>query len=116
MKSLIVLCIVSFIISAKAVEDRQLFKNCSTTNFCQRCRNVRGPSNYEVLLNSLYTDSDSVTAEIRDKNSGHLFLLKLKALEVLFVQRKINSMFPVDLKNYQTLRETLNCFKTCESF
>lgn len=61
--------------------DRTIFKTCEQSSFCRRCR-YQNSSNFEVLGATLYTDSTSVFVDIRNEDNGHLFVLRLSALEV----------------------------------
>lgn len=57
------------------------------TDFCfsidRRCRKIQ-PDNspYELVPATLNTYSDSITADIVNKENGHLFVLKLEAVKV----------------------------------
>lgn len=80
------LVIFIFACLAVAQEDRGIYKTCLDSSFCRRLRNVvAGSSKYAVLPETLYTDSTSVTLEIKHTESNHLFLLKLSALQVCCV-------------------------------
>lgn len=76
----LLICVVGFAKFSTAV-DRTIFKTCEQSSFCRRCR-YQNTSNYEVLSETLYTDSTSVFVEIRNGDNGHLYLLKLSALQV----------------------------------
>ena len=78
----IIWVIAALIYLAVAQEERGTYKTCKDSSFCRRCRKVQGPSKYVVLPETLYTDSTSVTVEIKNNENNHLFLLKLSALEV----------------------------------
>lgn len=80
MKLLTVICLVGLVTLSTAV-DRTVFKTCEQSSFCRRCR-YQNSSNYEVLSDTLYTDSTNVVVEVRNDNNGQLFLLKLSALKV----------------------------------
>lgn len=49
----------------------------------RRCRKVQ-PDNspYQLVPATLNTYSDSITADILNKDNGHLFVLKLEAVKV----------------------------------
>lgn len=78
MKTIILVLLIS---SAIAV-DESLFRKCTQSSFCRRCRGVNGTSNYEVLVDTLHTDTSQITVEIQNKENLHLFLMKLGALQV----------------------------------
>lgn len=80
MKLLTIIFVVSLIKYNVAV-DRSIFKTCEQSSFCRRCR-YQNASSYEVLTETLYTDSTYVSVEIRNQDNGQLFFLKLSALEV----------------------------------
>jgi hypothetical protein len=51
----------------------------------RRSRNVnREKSPYEIVPNTLNTNANYITADIVDKDSGHLFVLKLEGIKVSY--------------------------------
>lgn len=78
---LIVLGILVFV-NLAAAADREIYKNCTNSHFCQRCRSVTGISPYEVLADTLGTGTSGLTVDVRNKENGKIFLLQLRALEV----------------------------------
>lgn len=80
MKLIFVICLVA-VIKLSAAVDRNVFKTCEQSSFCRRCR-YQNASNFDVLSDTLYTDSTNVFVEVRNENNGHLFVLKLSALKV----------------------------------
>jgi hypothetical protein len=110
----IILIIIGLIYLTIAQEDRGIYKKCTESSFCRRCRSVRGPSIYEVLPETLYTDSTSVTVEIRNKENNHLFLLKLGALQVCdCITKKFFECYVINafLFVHRTTRSTLRSMK-----
>lgn len=81
MNLIVVVCLFGVLKFSTAV-DSTVFKTCEQSSFCRRCRN-QNVSNYEVLSDTLYTDSRNVFVEIRNRDNGHLFVLKLSALVVV---------------------------------
>lgn len=75
---LVLLGLITFAIAV----DESLFRKCTQSSFCRRCRGVNGTSRYEVLVDTLYTDTSQITVEIQNKENLHLFLMKLGALKV----------------------------------
>lgn len=53
--------------------------------FIRRCRKVEhNNSPYELVPATLNTYSDSITADLINKNNGHLFVLKVEGVQVRF--------------------------------
>lgn len=69
-------------ISLAVAVDESIFRKCSQSSFCNRCRSVNGTSRYEVLVDTLSVDTSSISVEIRNNENQHLFVLKLEALKV----------------------------------
>lgn len=70
---------------------RNNYRKCPETSFCRRCKSVTGPSKYEVVLSTLYTETTGISVHIVNKENKHLFIMKLKALKVCYV--KLNQLF-----------------------
>jgi hypothetical protein len=73
------------LISLAAAADNRWYKTCENSSFCQRCRKVSGASSFEVLKETLYTETTFVSVEVRNKQNQHLFLMKLRAIKVCSV-------------------------------
>ncbi|XP_055843927.1 neutral alpha-glucosidase AB-like isoform X2 [Episyrphus balteatus] len=62
--------------------DPKNFKTCDESSFCRRCRKVQpGNSKFVLLPGTLNTYSDSITIDLINKDTNHLFILKVEALE-----------------------------------
>ncbi|XP_055374971.1 neutral alpha-glucosidase AB [Condylostylus longicornis] len=62
--------------------DHGNFKTCEKSSFCRRLRGVTpGSSPYALVAGSLNTYSDSVVADLINKETNHLFTFKLEAIK-----------------------------------
>jgi hypothetical protein len=85
----VIIFIAGLIYLAIAQEDRGIYKKCEDSSFCRRGRSVSGESKYQVLPETLFTETTFVSVEIKHVDSNHLFVMKLGALEVRCVTEKL---------------------------
>ncbi|XP_030378135.1 neutral alpha-glucosidase AB [Scaptodrosophila lebanonensis] len=77
--------------------DPNNFKTCEQSSFCKRSRKVQSSgSKYALVEGSLNTYSDSLTAELVNKENNHKFSLKLEAL--------VGSSFRLQIDEKEPLR------------
>ena len=69
------------LISLISAVDKELFKTCTQSSFCRRCREQRGPSKYEVLRETLLVENNRITLDIRNNENQHMFVLKLGMIQ-----------------------------------
>lgn len=82
MRSIIVaLAVLSQVIFAA---DRSLFKTCEQSSFCRRCRNVSGPSAYQLLDDNMNIGSLYFGAQIRNNENGQIFEFKIGVKKVCY--------------------------------
>ncbi|XP_037029442.1 neutral alpha-glucosidase AB-like [Bradysia coprophila] len=93
MKLMTVIWLVGLLKFSTAV-DRTVFKTCEQSSFCRRCR-YQNSSNYEVLGETLYTDSTNFFVDIRNEDNGHLFVLRLRGLKDNGFHFEINEKDPL---------------------
>ncbi|CRK87777.1 CLUMA_CG001536, isoform A [Clunio marinus] len=83
------------IVSTFAV-DKNNFKTCEQSSFCRRCRKVQpGSSPYEIIPNTLNTYANHITADIRNNENQHVFVLKLEALKGNMFHFEIDEKSPL---------------------
>lgn len=94
---LVIFALVALISLVGAV-DKEIFKTCEQSSFCRRCRAYRGPSQYEVLSDTLLVEGNRMSVDIRNNESQHLFVLKLGAVRGANVRDNIYH-FEIDEKS-----------------
>ncbi|XP_023175225.1 neutral alpha-glucosidase AB [Drosophila hydei] len=95
--SLFVCLIVGAVFNYGAGVDPSNFKTCEQSSFCRRSRKVQSSgSKYALIRGTLNTYTDSVTADLINKENHHQFTLKLEAL--------VGSTFRLQIDEKQPLR------------
>lgn len=75
---------------------REDFKTCDQSSFCRRCRKVEpGKTPYELLLNTVTDDQTTLSADLLNKDTGVLYVLKLTALRDSTFRLHINEKTPL---------------------
>lgn len=99
------------LISCAFSAERDLFKTCQQSSFCRRCRTVSGPSKYEAIVDTLQTDNNGITIDLRNNENNQFFILKLKALQVRYIITKFSTALLEVLFDSRLLRTILSVSK-----
>ncbi|XP_030569070.1 neutral alpha-glucosidase AB [Drosophila novamexicana] len=95
--TLFVCLIIGALINYAAGVDPTNFKTCEQSSFCRRSRKVQSSgSKYALIRGTLNTYTDSVTADLINKENHHQFTMKLEAL--------VGSTFRLQIDEKQPLR------------
>ncbi|XP_013107527.2 neutral alpha-glucosidase AB [Stomoxys calcitrans] len=74
---LLIFCICEYALGV----DPTNFKTCEQSSFCRRSRKIQpGNSKFALVPGSMNTYSNSITADLINKDTHHLYVLKLEAL------------------------------------
>lgn len=106
---LILATIIFILVNITQSVDRNNFKTCDQSSFCRRCRKVQPDnSQFHLVPGSLNTYSDSVTADLVNKENDHLFVVKVGALIDNTFHIVIDEKTPIQprYKVVDALRET----------
>lgn len=78
----LVLSALTLLLADVTAVDHDVFKTCSQSSFCRRCRALKpGVSTFNVLAETLTTAASSVTMDVINAANGQMFVLSVQALQ-----------------------------------
>uniref|UniRef100_A0A1B0AK62 Glucosidase II subunit alpha n=1 Tax=Glossina pallidipes TaxID=7398 RepID=A0A1B0AK62_GLOPL len=78
---LIIFVLIAYIFHMTFGVDPNNFKKCEQSSFCRRCRKIApGNSKFALVPGSMNTYSNAITVDLINKDTQHLYVVKLEAL------------------------------------